>query len=35
MSVDKWAYIPEKCDGALCVGDCDCCVLKDEGSEDD
>lgn len=25
MSVSKWAYEPEKCDGAPCVGDCDLC----------
>jgi hypothetical protein len=25
MSVSKWAYIPEKCDGDFCPGDCDYC----------
>ena len=25
MSVSKWAYIPEVCDGDICVGDCDKC----------
>lgn len=25
MSTSKWAYTPEKCDGQLCVGDCDLC----------
>ena len=25
MSVSKWAYTPEKCDGQPCVGDCDLC----------
>ena len=25
MSVSKWAYRPEKCDGDICVGDCDKC----------
>ena len=25
MSVDKWAYTPEACDGDICVGDCDLC----------
>lgn len=25
MSVDKWAYEPQKCDGEICVGDCDLC----------
>ena len=25
MSVSKWAYTPEMCDGDICVGDCDLC----------
>ena len=25
MSVSKWAYTPEMCDGEYCVGDCDLC----------
>lgn len=25
MSVSKWAYIPAKCDGDFCPGDCDVC----------
>ena len=25
MSVSKWAYSPEKCDGDYCPGDCDFC----------
>ena len=25
MSVSKWAYEPEKCDGKPCPGDCDNC----------
>ena len=25
MSVSKWAYTPEKCDGRPCFGDCDKC----------
>ena len=29
MSVSKWAYTPEKCDGDICVGDCDFCPKKD------
>ena len=29
MSVSKWAYTPEKCDGDYCPGDCDNC-LKSE-----
>ena len=28
MSVSKWAYEPEKCDGKPCVGDCDYCDIK-------
>ena len=28
MSVSKWAYEPEKCDGQKCVGDCDLCSKK-------
>lgn len=28
MSVSKWAYTPEVCDGEYCVGDCDkCCFI--------
>ena len=26
MSVSKWAYEPEKCDGQPCVGECDLCA---------
>ena len=25
MSVSKWSYIPSKCDGDYCPGDCDGC----------
>lgn len=25
MSVSKWAYEPEKCNGKPCVGECDIC----------
>lgn len=25
MSVSKWAYLPERCDGDACPGDCDLC----------
>jgi len=25
MSVSKWAYSPERCDGDYCPGDCDRC----------
>ena len=28
MSVSKWAYSPEKCDGQPCVGDCDHCAKE-------
>ena len=34
MSVSKWAYEPEKCDGHCCTGDCDLCPLKDEEDDD-
>ena len=31
MSCSKWAYIPEKCDGHYCCGDCDYCrQIEDE-----
>ena len=30
MSVSKWAYTPEVCDGDICVGDCDLCSKADE-----
>ena len=29
MSVSKWAYSPEKCDGQPCVGECDMCRLSE------
>lgn len=35
MSVDKWSYDPDKCDGALCVGDCDYCEIWEEDKEQD
>lgn len=38
MSVSKWSYDPEKCDRALCVGDCDYCELAmvvDEEEDDE
>ena len=25
MSVSIWAYVPERCDGDVCVGDCNLC----------
>lgn len=34
MSVSKWAYSPEKCDGDYCCGECDLCPKKDEGDEE-
>ena len=27
MSVSKWAYTHEVCDGEICVGDCDLCDI--------
>ena len=30
MSVSKWAYEPEKCDGDFCAGDCDACPKAEE-----
>ena len=34
MSCSKWAYIPAKCDGDVCPGDCDCCSkAKDNVAE--
>ena len=30
MSVSKWAYSPEKCDGDYCPGDCDNCGKAEE-----
>ena len=37
MSVSKWAYMPEKCDGDYCLGDCDNCdkVNEDESEENE
>lgn len=34
MSTDKWAYDPERCDGTVCCGDCDLCMLGDITLED-
>ena len=34
MSVSKWAYSPEKCDGDFCIGDCDLCN-KTEDKDDE
>lgn len=33
MSVSKWAYEPEKCDGQPCIGDCDLCNRKEKVME--
>ena len=30
MSVSKWAYEPEACDGSYCCGECDICPKVDE-----
>lgn len=35
MSVSKWAYTPEKCDGQQCYGDCDFCPLRYEDEEEE
>lgn len=36
MSVSKWAYTPEVCDGGGCPGDCDLCDKpKNMEDEDD
>ena len=35
VSVDKWAYSPEKCDYEYCVGDCDRCPLAEEDDEEE
>ena len=33
MSVSKWAYKPEKCDGDYCCGDCDYCNKAEDEEE--
>ena len=35
MSVSRWAYDPNKCEGQMCCGNCDKCALKDEDEEND
>lgn len=35
MSVDKWAYDPEICEGRACPGDCDFCKIWKEDKEQD
>ena len=34
MSVNKWAYDPEKCEGRFCCGDCDYCDSEDKDVTD-
>lgn len=34
MSVSKWRYSPEKCDGDFCPGDCDKCPKCWEDADD-
>jgi hypothetical protein len=34
MSVSKWAYTTEKCDGDYCYGDCDICPKADDCDEE-
>ncbi len=33
MSTSKWNYRPERCDGDICVGDCDCCEKSRDPDE--
>ena len=33
MSISKWAYIPDQCDGDVCVGDCDYCPKTNRNME--
>lgn len=35
MSVSKWAYEPDKCDGYPCPGDCDGCSKSAEENQCD
>ena len=35
MSVSKWAYEHEKCDGDYCPGDCDLCSKWDVYDDED
>ena len=34
MSVSKWAYQPDRCDGNVCPGDCDSCGKADADVDD-
>ena len=35
MSVSKWRYAPERCDGKPCTGDCDACPLPAKDDEEE
>ena len=35
MSVSKWRYNPEICDGDYCPGDCDNCPKGGQDAEDE
>lgn len=34
MSISKWAYSPNKCDGNYCCGDCDICPKAEEAEDE-
>lgn len=34
MSVSLWNYEPWKCDGRICIGDCDYCDQQEEAEQD-
>jgi hypothetical protein len=34
MSISKWAYDPDKCDGDFCCGDCDRCQKAEDDDFD-
>ena len=34
MSVSKWAYSPDRCDGNFCIGDCDWCRTNPDRDSD-
>lgn len=34
MSVSKWDYDTDKCDGDFCPGDCDDCSKAEEDKDD-
>ena len=33
MSVSKWAYQPDRCDGNVCPGDCDSCGKAEDDAD--